>query len=565
MIAQRRKTRTRRDEVLATLAGGATQARRARSRSPARASARREEMSAERLARALVELGPIFAAYGLYLSSRGDILSRADRRVFAAIGRNPVPLSPPEIQAIVRIEFARASHLARQSAFVGDAFAALDDEPFDTRLLIQRHYGRLASGRRVVVRIVRPHTSCEGDLELLPLLRDAVAPLLSDGRLFSQSLDDFRASYEAQTNGLAFADALDFLRRDSRGLDSVQIPAIYREISTRRVLIVEHLPGPRLAALLALNDRRAAGGDESIEDHSDNENRGARRTCDLPARLVSETWFRQAFDGGMVSTEPRADDLIVLGRAQIAIDEGTFVSLPEQTRHSMLQYLLAVAVDEPRKALDCMLKEFESERSRTSVDELDRLFRQLVPGVDDDEPADGSAGRLASTVQMQWRLAIENGYRPLRHSLPLLRGFVCLNETIPGSPSRPDALLEGLKDYRLTRLLGDVHAMLEPLYWFSRIDRIADLVIASPRILDDALAAALPNRAADERRVARPRGRDTRSARWVVPTLVALVAIGFAYVRAPPVSGGPWGEALAAAAFLFVGCWMLRNAVDSAR
>jgi hypothetical protein len=289
------------------------------------------------------------------------------------------------------------------------------------------------------------------------------------------------------------------------------------------------------------------------------------RKNDGLARLVCELWLRQAFDGGLVPTDPRPQDVIVLGRAQLAIDEGTFAVLPDQTRKNFLRYLVAVAVDEPRKALDGLLKEFEGTRQRAPVDELDRLFRQIVPDVDRDQSCDNSPSRLGDTLVAQWRLAIANGYRPLRPSLPMLRGIVRLGETVgPLAPER-DPVLEGLKDFRITRLLSDTQAMFEPMYWLARMDRLANMMLSSPRLLDDALSAAVPDRATEDRRMPKPRRRRSRVEAWLVPAFFALAIVGLSHGRGPPATGGAWDEALAGALFLLLGWWLLRNAVDSDR
>ena len=565
MIARRTPARKRRCEVLERLARVAGTSGRLRAPQRGRVAHDGEGAEVERLARALADLGPVFAAYGLYLADRGDLLAPAHRRCLAAVDRAVPPLPPPVVRAIVRAESGRTRAGAGPSGPPSDTIAALDAEPFDTRLLVQRHRGRLSSGRPVVIRVVRPERSIESDLELVPLLRDVIVPLLGDGRLFAQSVDDFRASYAAQTNGCALADCLEVLRHDARGWDSLKIPEVHREISTPRVLVLEHLPGRRLAAMRGGAAQPAPAGGESVQGEGDDEPRGRRRVGDGLARLVCEIWLRQAFDGGLVPTEFRPEDLIVLGRARVAIDEGTFIVLPDQTRKNLLKYLVAVAIDEPRKALDCLLKEFEATRHCTPIDELDRLFRQMVPDADRDEPSDGPPGRLAATMMAQWRLAIANGYRPLRPVLPLLRGVVRLSETVGVLAPGRDALLDGLKDYRIARLLGDVQALFEPMYWFSRIDRLAGVMISSPRILDDALAAAVPDRAAEERRAPGPRERHSSAGRWIIPALAALAMVGLAHGRGPPVAGGSRDEWLAAVLFLLLGCWLLHNVGDSYR
>ena len=558
MIAHRKENRKRRSEVLDRLALVVGKGWRSRASWRTRLRATDGEgPRIERLRRALVDLGPAFAGYGLYLSTRGDLLTPADRRCLAGIGRDVTPLPTATIRAIVQVEAGRSRAGAGPSEATCGAVASMEAEPFDTRLLIQRHYGRLVDGGAVVVRVVRPGRSEESDITMLPFLRDAVTPLLSEGRLFAQSIDDYRASYAAQTDGHALADALEILGHDAKGHDALKIPRSYREISTPRVLVLERLPGRRLASPLAGDGRSIDPGGEAGED--DDEARKARDASGGPARLLCELWLRQAFDSGLVPTDLCAENLIVLSRSQVAVDEGTFAILPQETRRNLLKYLVAVAMDEPRKALDYLLMEFEATHHRTPVDRLDRLFRQMIP----DAAHDGlPAGTLASTLQAQWRLAIESGYRPLRHGLPLLRGIVRLDETAQALAPGTDALLEGLKDYRLTRLLGDVHAMFEPMYWFGRLDKIVTLMMSSPRILDDAVAAAVPDRAADERKALSPRGRGTRGSHWVVPALAALAAVGLTYGRGPPAAGSRWGEAPAAILFLCFGYWMLRQAVD---
>jgi hypothetical protein len=89
--------------------------------------------------------------------------------------------------------------------------------------------------------------------------------------------------------------------------------------------------------------------------------------------------------------------------------------------------------------------------------------------------------------------------------------------------------------------------------------------MSSPRILDGALAAAMTDRATEERRAPALRAGRPRAAPWLVPALAALVAIGLTAGRGPPAAGGSWAEAPAAVVFLALGAWMLRNALDPGR
>jgi hypothetical protein len=190
---------------------------------------------------------------------------------------------------------------------------------------------------------------------------------------------------------------------------------------------------------------------------------------------------------------------------------------------------------------------------------MDQLFRQLTPETVELDAYTGSVGYLTSTVQAQWRVAIENGYRPPRQSLSILRGMICLNESVQAVNPGSDAVLEGLKDYRLSRLLGDVQPMFEPMHWIGHLDKLITLMASSPRIIDDAIAAAVPDRAAEERRASSSRGQRRRGPSWVVPTLASLFAISLSFGRGPPASGVVREEWFGAILFLLVGGWLLRQ------
>src|SRR4051794_21908518 len=115
-----------------------------------------------RLRGALQELGPVFSAFGLYLASRVDLLAAADCLELSTLpdGAPPMPLA--EFRERVGAELGRPADAALLS---------LEPEPMESRLLTQAHRARLADGRPVVLRLVRPEAveAAGSDLDRLPL------------------------------------------------------------------------------------------------------------------------------------------------------------------------------------------------------------------------------------------------------------------------------------------------------------------------------------------------------------------------------------------------------------
>ncbi|HEY4562203.1 MAG TPA: AarF/UbiB family protein, partial [Thermoanaerobaculia bacterium] len=139
-----------------------------RPRPLAGAPAAAEETFGRRLRGALLELGPVFSAFGVYLASRIDLLAAADSLELATLPDGVRPLLPAEVLERVGMELGAPAETV---------LAAVAPEPCESSLLVQAHRARLADGRPVVLRLARPEIleAAGPDLDRLPLLAEAFA------------------------------------------------------------------------------------------------------------------------------------------------------------------------------------------------------------------------------------------------------------------------------------------------------------------------------------------------------------------------------------------------------
>lgn len=506
----------------------------------------------DRLCKALVDLGPVFAGFGRYLATRTDLLPRTDCRNLAKIDEALAPLSAGAVRKIVRDELANREVSSESPA----ALESLEDDPFDLRWSFQRHYGRLTNGDSVVVRVAKPCSSSEIDLDALDLLRPFVVPRMPDDESFVQCVQDFCRHYAAEIDGLRLADALDSIRAEAQDGESFLVPRIYRDLSTRRVLILERLPGQRLNDWMVQNlkSEHAARSHEELPETTGSHHGLSGEL----ARLICEAWLRQAFDGGLLAVDVCPRNLVVLAPPQISIDEGVFSPVPQQARDNLLKYLIAVAIDEPSLALDCLLNECEGTRRKVPVDEMDRLFRQLVPDRTDEESTCNSGPLLAATVLAQWKTAVDRGYRPLRQVAPALLGIIALADTVrPMAPQR-DSLLNGLKDFRIARMIREFHGIVDPMFWFGRVDRIMAVMISAPKRFNDVLSA-MGSETPRQQHVVRREGRSqTGLPAWVMPALLLAFLLLFADTNTTSALASEWKEPLSAFLFLILGGLLLK-------
>src|SRR6185295_5660953 len=304
---------------------------------PVDGPAAEEEPFGRRLRGALHELGPVFSAFGLYLASRVDLLPAADCLELAALPDQVPPMPPEVFQGRVAAELGRPAETV---------VAALEPEPWDSRLLVQAHRARLADGQAVVLRLVRPEAAeaIERDLQRLPWLAGGFALLGWSEGLLDEAIADFQRSLRAVTDFAAIAEALGLLAADAEGFGMLVPPRLRADLTTARLLTVEDPGGFDLAAAAAA----AASGEDG----------GRRREL---ARRLCIAWLRQALEGCVFPLWLPEADPRCFADGRLAFLAGAFARPPQPDRTNVRGLLIALASREPDDACSYLLREMVPE------------------------------------------------------------------------------------------------------------------------------------------------------------------------------------------------------------
>ncbi len=224
------------DSSLWTYPGGCTPERRQS----------RQKRRARWLKLELLHLGSAFIKLGQLLSARPDVLPAGWVAELADLQDKVPPFSFIQAQALLE------SELGERCAEIID----LDEQPLAAASLAQVHRASLRSGRQVVFKIQRPALEplFRLDLEVMQQVaavlqrhprwgrgRDWVAMAQECRRVLLRELD-FRV--EAQYAARFRQQFLDEPR--------IRVPAVVWELSTRRVLCLDYLPGIKVNDLDAL-------------------------------------------------------------------------------------------------------------------------------------------------------------------------------------------------------------------------------------------------------------------------------------------------------------------------
>ena len=457
-----------------------------------RAKVHRGANHAFRVRRLLEELGTVFAMFGRYLASRPDLLALGDCLELAKLPDRGKPLPPAAVRRLIQNE------LRLEPPFDNSRFVRLDPVPFETRLICQLHYGELDGGDQVVVKIFHRFPDVAAERELLPLLSHILAPRLLDATSLSMAYGDFGLWLDEKASGRYAAETLETLRHDCRDRQTIYVPHVHRALCTERIVVTERVSGWRLDRYLRdRNEPGVAGRVPGI-------------VPDELARLLCDVWLHQSFEGALIALEVQPQDILIRSPTELAFVDGSFASFPASSRRKLLDYLIAVATDEPSKAFSALLPELHAVSTTVSEADLDRQFRQIVPFRDGGWEDGGQANCVSDTLFAQWRLLARHGYHPYRHVVHLYRGAFHITSIGRQIAPERDSLLEGIKDLRLVQLLSDIGAMMEPSYWGRQLDQLASVLILGPQHMDQALQTSSETRFSD----GEPTRRRRRKSKW---------------------------------------------------
>jgi predicted unusual protein kinase regulating ubiquinone biosynthesis (AarF/ABC1/UbiB family) len=250
-----------------------------------------------------VEMGGVMIKLGQFLSARVDVLPLEITEELQGLQDEVPAEAPGRIMAV----------LVRELGNLDDHFACVEEQPVAAASLGQVHRAWLRPataqaerGEPVVVKVQRPHIEklVETDLAALqvvarwimgyrPIRRRADVPrLLAEfARTLWQELD-----YEAEaSNAERFAE---MYAQDGR----VYIPAVYRQHSTRRVIVLEDVEAIKITDVGAM----AAAGIAPQE----------------VAEAILDAYFRQVFRENFFHADPHPGNLFVRPRTDLPWQPG---------------------------------------------------------------------------------------------------------------------------------------------------------------------------------------------------------------------------------------------------
>jgi aarF domain-containing kinase len=316
-------------------------------------------------------LGATYVKIGQFIASAPSMFPHDFVVAFqGCLDRTP-SLPFPIIEKVLRQELGRAPE---------KDFASIDTEPLASASVAQVHSARLHSGEEVVLKVQKPGVDIKlrTDLKVLQL---ALQPLEKLYPIIARTgaraiATDMERTFMEECDFLIEAERMqtytDFLRR--LRLHEAVVPKVYRDLTTRRLLVMERLYGEPLTADPA---------------------RLRSQHVDLAAAVANamNVWVSSVMHCKFFHADVHAGNLMVLNDGRVGfIDFGIVGTVEPKAWQGALSLVDAIVRANPRRAAEALVQvgaTHENVRIDLLAKELEVYFSRVAKAGSSSPSAEG--------------------------------------------------------------------------------------------------------------------------------------------------------------------------------
>jgi ubiquinone biosynthesis protein len=388
----------------------------------------------------LEELGPTFVKLGQVLSMRPDLLPPEYLQELRKLQQAAQPFPFQEAREIVEKDLGRP---------LDEVFREVDRDPLAAASIAQVHRATLEGGQEVVVKVRRPGIEkvVGVDLDILARLAGLAEHRGEEwsGQSPTQIVEEVKRVIQKEMDFTVEATHLARMTRLFKDDETVRIPRVYAEATSRGVLTMEKLDG------VPITDREAL----------------ARRGLDatIIARRLTELMLTQILVHGFFHADPHPGNVRALpGNVVCLLDLGMMGRLGRKDREAFANLVYAMGDRDPPGASSALLA-FTEPLDSASTD-LRRLEADLADFIDLHIPERINELELGPFVHELLQLVRRHRLRLPPDMVTMLKTIVTLDQVVRSLDPALDVveiIVARIREIRLsrsrsTRLLKDAAA-----------------------------------------------------------------------------------------------------------
>lgn len=300
----------------------------------------------ERLREVFEELGPTFIKLGQLMSTRSDLLPREITEELKKLRDRAEPIPFDRIRPFIESELG---------SNIDTIFDSFDPVPEAAASIAQVHRARLRGGDEIVVKVQRPGIDkvVETDISIACSLAKALEERIEELRKYDISgiMEEMSRWLRKELDFSVEAGYIERFQELFKDDPSIKIPKIYKDLCTKKLLVMERICGKRL------------------EDVTEGRSHIARK--------ILELFMRQIFEIGLFHADPHHGNIFVLEDGSIAmVDFGQVGRIGLKLRESLARILISIVEMDPEGvAKECIRAGIA--RGRTDLRGLREDFADL--------------------------------------------------------------------------------------------------------------------------------------------------------------------------------------------
>ena len=305
----------------------------------------------------LITLGPTFIKLGQLASSRSDLLTKEVTEELQSLQDNVPPFK--NAFDAVSSEF---------SVPLDDVFCYFEPEPIASASLGQCHRATLMDGREVVVKVQRPdmEKTITEDIDAVKLISRLLFLVTRDENFkeFVDILGEWKPLITGELDYLEEADNMEQFSKQFEGTRWVKVPKVYKDMSTKRVLVMEYEPGVKITNIEGLENINA-----DLKD---------------VAFYVIKSQYIQILEKGLFHADPHPGNLALNEKGEIVYyDYGLMMRIDPSYKERLYALLDAVYKKDIDRICTLMieLNIIIPTGERTSIKSFVKIFLNYVESV----------------------------------------------------------------------------------------------------------------------------------------------------------------------------------------